>query len=214
MFFSTLLGHLPTTGLSRRGYNTPEMNTERLRELLAPILPYISSPWVVGVPVLFLAVYVFLGYSYLNQLSEQDRLKAERDKQADIAARSAAPQLLAKKEAEWKAIQEAVPSADLTEIAVFRTMWDLAAQAGLNPRAVLPTLTGTSQQQIGGTPFRVMTFSITASGAFGPVWEFIRMLNFGLTPYNTLVLGNTRFTLGSSSNATMDFKIYTRVAGN
>ncbi len=186
------------------------MNTDRLRELIAPILPYISSPWLVGVPALFLAVYVFLGYSYFGQVSEQGRLKAEQAKQAEIAARSAAPQLLAEKEAEWKAIQEDVPSGSLTEIAVFRTMWDLAAQAGLNPSAVQPTLTGTSQKKIGGTSFKVTTFAIKVSGGFGPVWDFIQMLDSGETPYNTLVLGDTNFTLGSSSNATMDFVIYTR----
>ena len=190
------------------------MDTERLRELLSPILPYIRSPWVMGMLVLFLAVYAVLGFSYFGKVSEQPDLRTTRDQWARIVARSSVEEDIREKEAELQALQESIPSADLTEIDVFQTMWDLADQVRLNPADVEPKLTGeVASQKVGNSAYRVLSFSMKVSGDVDQVRDFVQILDNGETPFTTLALDKTSFSLGEPSNATMDFKIYTRTAG-
>jgi len=190
------------------------MNIERLQDLLSPILPYVRSPWVIGMLVLFVAVCAVLGFSYFGKVSQQSALMTQRDQWASIVARSSVVEDLSEKEAELQALQASIPSADLTEIDVFQAMWDLADQVRLNKADVEPKLTGeVASQKVGNSAYRVLSFSMNVSGDFDRVREFVQLLDNGETLYKTLALGTTSFGLGEPGNATMEFKIYTRTAG-
>ena len=93
-------------------------------------------------------------------------------------------------------------------------MWSLATELGLDREAITPRLINTQPKlNVGTATYRVLAFSIGIGGDFEPVWAFIQMLDNGETPYKTLVLGDTRLTLGDPAAATMTFKIYTQAVG-
>jgi len=164
--------------------------------------------------VLFVAVCAVLGFSYFGKVSQQSALMTQRDQWASIVARSSVVEDLSEKEAELQALQASIPSADLTEIDVFQAMWDLADQVRLNKADVEPKLTGeVASQKVGNSAYRVLSFSMNVSGDFDRVREFVQLLDNGETLYKTLALGTTSFGLGEPGNATMEFKIYTRTAG-
>ena len=49
---------------------------------------------------------------------------------------------------------------------------------------------------------------MNVSGDFDDVWALIRRLDSGQGPYETLVLNQVKFSLGSSSTAKLEFKLY------
>ena len=102
------------------------MDRERLLDILYAVGLRLRSPWVFAPVLLFLGIYGLLIYNYVGQLEQRDQLTAQRDQRAGIAARSSALGRLSERAAEFKAIQDRIPSADLREVDVFRAMWALA----------------------------------------------------------------------------------------
>lgn len=117
-------------------------------------------------------------------------------------------------EAQFDAVQQSFPSAELRETDVFKAVRELVAATGLNVNTVNLTLTSdNAKEKVGSTEYRVMTFSMKVGGDFDRVWDLIQRLDQGEGPFRTLVLDKTKFTLGRSSAAELVFKIYTLPAG-
>ncbi len=187
------------------------MDRERLLDILYAVGLRLRSPWVFGPVILFLSVYGLLLYNYLGQVEQSDKLTAQFDQLAGIAARSSALARLSERVAEFKAIQESIPPADLREVDVFRAMWGLAGEVGLDRSNVAPQQTGErATERVGNTDYRVLSFSLDVTGDPDAVSEFVRRLDQGETPYGTLVLDKASFTLGETSKVSLSLKIYTR----
>ena len=188
------------------------MDRERLLDILFAVGLRLRSPWVFGPILLFISIYGLFVYNYVGQLEERDQLSVQHDQLAGIAERSSALERLAERAAEFQAIQDSIPSADLREVDVFRAMWDLAEEVGLDPSAsVSPGLTGEkATERVGNTDYRVLSFSLDVTGDPDAVSEFVRRLDQGETPYGTLVLDKATFIFGETSRVSLSLKIYTR----
>lgn len=187
------------------------MDRERLLDILFAIGLRLRSPWVFGPVILFLSVYGLLFYNYLDQVEQRDKLTAQFDQLAGIAARSSALERLSERVAEFQKIQERIPPADLQEVDVFQAMWDLAGEVGLDRTSVAPRLTGESATEtVGNTDYRVLSFSLEVTGDPDAVSEFVRRLDQGETPYGTLVLDKASFTFDETTRVSLNLKIYTR----
>ena len=187
---------------------------EQLNQLPTRALQLIRSPWIAFPLILFVLAYGYLLYSYSGELPKQTKLAEQAQKQARIASSGTTLERLQAAEAEFQTIQDSIPPSTLREIDVFRAMWDLAAEIGLDPNDVDIGLTSESpKQKVGSAEYRTLVFTLNASGDAEPVWALVQKLDRGETSFRTLVLNSTNMTLGGSGRAALNFTIYTKVAG-
>ena len=187
---------------------------ERLNRLGTLALRRVRSPWIAAPLVLFILAYGYLIFSYAQELPKQTELAEQAQRQARIASSGTTLERLRAAEAEFKAIRDSIPPSTLREIDVFRAMWDLATEVGLNPNNVDIGLTSESpRQKVGNTDYRTLVFTLTATGDPDAVWELVQRLDRGETSFKTLVLNSTILVLGGSGRADLNLTIYTRVTG-
>ena len=187
---------------------------ERLNQLGTLALQGVRSPWIAVPLILFILAYGYLLFSYTQELPKQTDLAEKAQRQARIASSGTTLERLQAAEAEFKAIRDSIPPSTLREIDVFRAMWDLAAEVGLDPRDVDIGLTSESpRQRVGNTDYRTLVFTLTATGDPEAVWELVQRLDRGETSFKTLVLNSTNMVLGGSGKADLNLTIYTRVTG-
>jgi hypothetical protein len=187
---------------------------ERLNHLGALALQYVRSPWIAAPFIIFVLAYGYFIYGTIGELPKQADLADQAERQARIASSGTTLERLQAAEAEFQTIQDSIPPSTLREIDVFRAMWDLAAEVGLDPAKVEIGLTSESpKQKVGNTQYRTLVFTLNASGDPEPVWALVQRLDRGETSFRTLVLNSTDITLSGSGKASLNFTIYTRVAG-
>jgi len=187
---------------------------ERLNQLGTLALQGVRSPWIAAPLILFVLAYGYLLFSYTGELSKQTELTEQAQRQARIASSGTTLERLQAAEAEFQATQDSIPPSTLREIDVFRAMWDLAAEVGLNPNDVDIGLASESpRQKIGNTEYRTLVFTLSATGDPDAVWELVQRLDRGETSFKTLVLNSTNMVLGGSGKAILNLTIYTRVTG-
>ena len=187
---------------------------ERLNQLGALALQRVRSPWIAVPLVLFVLAYGYLIFSYTQELPKQTHLAEQAQRQARIASSGTTLERLRAAEAEFKAIRDSIPPSTLREIDVFRAMWDLATEVGLDPNNVDIGLTSESpRQKVGNTDYRTLVFTLTATGDPDAVWELVQRLDRGETSFKTLVLNSTNMVLGGSGKADLNLTIYTRLTG-
>ena len=172
---------------------------------------YLAVGLLVSV-VLFLAVVSALFVNRAVEIADQQRLVKQI---ADLSRISqTAATRAGEVEEQFNAVQQSFPSPELQETDVFKAVRELVAETGLNVDAVTLTLASdVPRQTVGGTEYRVMTFSMKVGGDFDRVWDLIRRLDQGEGPFRTLVLDKAKFTFGRSSAADLEFKIYTLPTG-
>ena len=187
---------------------------ERLNELGTLALQRVRSPWIAVPLVLFVLAYGYLLFSYAGELPKQTELTEQAQRQARIASSGTTLERLQAAEAEFKTIQNSIPPSTLREIDVFKAMWDLATEIGLDPNDVDIGLTSESPSQtVGNTQYRTLVFTLTARGDPEAVWELVQRLDQGETSFKTLVLNSTNMVLGGDGKADLNLTIYTRVTG-
>ena len=193
------------------------MNTQRLQQLFDQLLTRLRTPWVAGTVIIFLLVYGVLLLSYMSDRSELSDLRArsQSSRLIDIAGSDRTRLQIVLAEEEFAAIQESIPSGDLTEIDIFRTLRILASEIGLEASDVSIEIKGTvPQKKVGDTTYKEISIKMTASGPSDEVSALAEKLDQGETPFKTLVLDKLSLSFsGRTSTANMDFRIYTRVAG-
>ena len=177
----------------------------------AAIHLYLTVGLVVSV-VLFIAVVSALVVNRTVEIADQQRLVEDIDRLTRITQTAATR--TGEVEAQFEAVQQSFPSPELRETDVFKAMRELLAETDLNVDAVtLALVSDIPRQTVGSTEYRVMSFGMRVGGDFDRVWELIRRLDQGEGPFRTLVLDKVKFTLGDSSAADLEFKIYTLPAG-
>ena len=160
----------------------------------------------VGV-VAFVAVLGFLGTIYRSEQADQDDLRGQLAKFREIAARPTRG--LKEVRQEFDAVQKGFPTADLTDIDVFRTMQELVSSMRLEA-SVLQQTGEVPRKRVGNAEYRVLSFSMSISGDPRTVMEMVEAMDQGTTPFKTLVLKTVRVTGGS---ANLEFDIFTLPAG-
>ena len=162
---------------------------------------------VSGSVALFLVIAGFLVVTYLGEISRQAEIQERIDRFGDITrgAQSRAEEV----QAEFQAIQEGFPSAELSETYVFRTMLELVSESGLTISKDLELTNEDARKKVGKTDYRVLSFSMGVSGDPESVWTLVQALDMGETPFSTLVLGEVSLNLGGGSSASMEFDIFT-----
>ncbi len=187
---------------------------ERLNELGTLALQRVRSPWIAAPLVLLVLAYGYLVFSYAGELPKQTDLTEQAQRQARIASSGTTLERLQAAEAEFKTIQDSIPPSTLREIDVFKAMWDLATEIGLDPNDVDIGLTSESPSEtVGNTQYRTLIFTLTATGEPDAVWELVQRLDQGETTFKTLVLNSTNMVLGGSGKADLNLTIYTRMTG-
>ena len=162
----------------------------------------------VGAPIaVFVLMTGFLLLEYQSQTAEQADLEEQIRKFSEIARRSQTR--TGDTAVEFRSVQDAFPSRDLTEIDVFRTMRGLAEGLGLDVnQLVIEEISDVASLQKGKLTYRVISFRMTTAGKFDRVLSLVQALDQGRTAYKTLVLEKLDMTLGEQSSATIEFKIY------
>ena len=166
----------------------------------------VAGAAAVGI-VAFVAVLGFLGASYRSEQVNQDQLRAQLARFREIAARPT--RRLEEVRQEFDAVQRGFPTADLTDIDVFRTMQDLVSKMRLQASGLRQTLE-VPRKQVGNAEYRVLSFSMSVSGNPRTVTELVEAMDKGTTPFKTLVLKTVRVAGGSTS---LEFDIFTLPAG-
>ena len=166
-----------------------------------------------GVPAaLFALIAAFLYVGWRAELAEHTNLEDQTNQFRAITQRSQSRG--EEVEAEFRRVQEGLPSPDLSEIDVFRTVRELVSDMGLDIAAVnLELKSDVPSKKVGKTNYRVLTFDLAVSGDRDGVWDVIQALDNGETPLRTLILNKVSLTLGESSKANMEFVIYTLPGG-
>jgi len=160
-----------------------------------------------GGVVLLVAILGFLSSSYRSEQTAQDELRVQLARFREIAARPTRG--LEGVRQEFDAVQKGFPTADLTDIDVFRTMQDLVSEmrlqaSGLNQTREEP------RKRVGNAEYRVLSFSMSITGDSRAVRELVDAMDQGTTPFKTLVLRAVRVTGGKAS---LEFDIFTLPAG-
>jgi hypothetical protein len=187
---------------------------ERLNQIGSLVLQRVRSPWISVPLILFVLAYGFLLFSYTQELPKQTDLAEQAHRQARIASSRTTLERLQAAEAKFKAIRNSIPPSTLREIDVFRAMWGLATEVGLDPNNVNIGLSSESpRQKVGNTEYRTLVFTMTATGDPDAVWDLVQRLDRGETSFKTLVLNSTNMVLGSSGKADLNLTIYTRLTG-
>ena len=137
---------------------------QRIRQLWQQIYPQIEPyltleriSLIVG--GLFLIIYGALGFIYVTEGLSHEDLQTNLDQRMNILGRSAVR--TQEVEEEYQRIQDAIPSADLTEIGVFKVILQLASDSGVAPQI---SSQGESTETIGGQVYRVLQFQVSAAG--------------------------------------------------
>ena len=185
------------------------MNTQRIRQWVSENT--IAFGAVVVAAIALAGIAGVLVTSLLSEKSEQDALEVQVQKFREIVARPTSR--LAELQQELDLVRGGFPSADLTEIDVFRAFDELAFDFGIEPSNVELRQTGQSSKKIGDSEYRVISFALNIDGTSDPVWSMVQALDQGKTPFKTLVLGKVSFTVGKTMSASLLFDIFTLPAG-
>ena len=182
------------------------MSIERIRSWIAENT--IAMGVVLVVTIAFLAIAGFLVVSIRSESSEQDRLQVQLQQFRDIVAKPTSR--LAELQAELDSVRQGFPSAELTEIDVFRTFEELAFDFGLEPSGVELQQTGQeATKKVGNSEYRVISFSLRVVGSSDLVLSLLEALDQGKTPFKTLVLGPVSVDGVGTTNANLTFDIFT-----
>ena len=186
------------------------MNTQRIRQWVSENT--IAFGAVVVAAIALAGIAGFLVTSLLSEKSEQDALEVQVQKFREIVARPTSR--LAELQQELDLVRRGFPSAELTEIDVFRAFQELAFDFGLKPSSLELRQTGqVPKKKVGNSEYRVISFSLQLGGASDPVWSLLQALDQGRTPFKTLVLGEVSVTEGKKMSASIVFDIFTLPAG-
>ena len=165
--------------------------------------------------VVFVVLFIVVSTLVVNrtlEISAQQRLVEQIADLTRISTTAASR--TGEVEEQFEVVQQSFPPPELQETDVFKAVRGLVAETGLNADAVtLALVSDVARQVVGSTEYRVMTFGMKVGGDFDRVWNLIRRLDQGEGPFRTLVLNKVKFTLGPSSAADLEFKIYTLPAG-
>lgn len=179
-------------------------DSEELLRVIGIIRRY-SLLIIIAVFAVILSVQALV---YLRVVGERDEAKdvIQRTTNVTTGARTRVEQI----EAEYKAAQNTVPSADLQEIDVFRAVRRLAGKVGLDTSQVTPSYKGTGTLTVNNTTFKTHSFTVEASGDGDSVWEFVQAMDGGDPLYETVEVDLTEMSLGETGRAKIEFTVYAK----
>ena len=182
------------------------MNIERIRSWVAENTIMLAV--ALAATITIVAIVGFLVTSYLSEKSDQDALQVQLQKFREIVARPTSR--LAELQEEFDLVRQGFPSAELTEIDVFRAFQELAFDFGLEPSRVELQQTGNvPKKKIGNSEYRVISFALQVDGKSDLVSSLLQALDQGETRFKTLVLGDVSVSGADDLSASIKFDIFT-----
>lgn len=160
---------------------------------------------VVGILLLLASGY----FAYLAQKesSAQVALRDRIGRFREIAAIS--PERLQEVTRKYERIKGAVPAGNLKETDVYQAVLNLASSE--TDLDVQMSYRGDSQAKVGNATYRVMSFSMTVSGPYDPVWQLLKEMDRPPEGLATLLLQKVSMSGTERASASADFVVYTEL---
>ena len=178
-----------------------------LSQVRAWVIGHLGSIAIVAVPSI--VIVLSLGYLYQGSLGETAEQETLQEQVARLEAlRGPSTGKLEEVTEQFNRVQEALPAATLAEIAVFK---DLLAKVEAHGLTAIISFKGQTNEQVGSTTYRQMSFSMTAAGDSESLWELLEELDSGPEDLPTLVLKTISLRFGGGAQTTeVAFVIYTQ----